>query len=60
MSFGDDEEGGETTDIETIVNGNDLTGTTHRTYYSLSGQQLNGKPAKGGIYICNGKKIVIK
>lgn len=60
LSFGDDEEGGETTDIETIVNGNDLTGTTHRTYYSLSGQQLNGKPAKGGIYICNGKKIVIK
>lgn len=29
-------------------------------YYTLSGQRLNGKPSQCGIYIHNGKKIVVK
>lgn len=29
-------------------------------FYNLSGQRLNGVPTKGGIYIVNGKKIVVK
>ena len=30
------------------------------TYYTLDGRQLQGKPVQKGIYIKNGKKIVIK
>ena len=29
-------------------------------WYSLDGRRLSGKPAKSGVYIVNGKKIVIK
>lgn len=29
-------------------------------YYNLSGQRIKGVPAKGGIYIVNGKKTVVK
>ena len=29
-------------------------------WYDLSGQRLNGKPTKKGIYFCNGKKVVVK
>lgn len=55
----DEDEGGDVTNIEVIP---DIVSqnTVENVYYSLSGQKLNGKPAKGGIYICNGKKVVIK
>lgn len=55
----DEDEGGDVTNIEVIP---DIVSqnTMENVYYSLSGQKLNGKPAKGGIYICNGKKIAIK
>jgi len=29
-------------------------------WYTLSGVKLDGKPTEKGIYICNGKKVVIK
>ena len=29
-------------------------------WYSLDGSKLSGKPAKAGIYIQNGKKVVVK
>ena len=29
-------------------------------WYSLSGQQLEGKPTQKGVYIVNGKKVVMK
>lgn len=29
-------------------------------YYTLDGRKLNGKPTQKGIYIVNGKKIVVK
>jgi hypothetical protein len=29
-------------------------------YYNLNGQKLAGKPAKGGLYIMNGKKVIVK
>lgn len=58
LMFNEDE-GGDVTNIEVIP---DIVSqnTMENVYYSLSGQKLNGKPAKGGIYICNGKKIAIK
>lgn len=29
-------------------------------WYDLQGRKLSGKPAKGGVYVKDGKKIVIK
>ena len=33
---------------------------TTGSWYSLSGRQLNGKPSAKGVYINNGRKVVIK
>lgn len=30
------------------------------TYYTLSGQKLNGRPTQRGFYILNGKKVMVK
>ncbi|MBR5687958.1 MAG: dockerin type I repeat-containing protein [Prevotella sp.] len=30
------------------------------TYYTLSGQKLNGRPSQRGFYILNGKKVMVK
>ena len=55
LNFGD----GETTGIISVhdsgfmVNGSDA-------WYSLDGRRLNGKPTRAGVYINNGKKVVIK
>ena len=37
-----------------------LEDDTDACYYSLSGVRLGGKPSKPGMYICNGKKIIVK
>ena len=29
-------------------------------YYNLNGQKIDGRPTEGGIYIMNGKKVVVK
>ena len=29
-------------------------------WYNLNGQKLNGKPSSGGLYIMNGKKVLVK
>ena len=31
-----------------------------KSYYTLSGQRLTGKPSQRGVYIHAGKKIVVK
>ena len=57
MDFGEDEDpGSHGTAVEVVKS----TVTKSDVYYNLNGQQMNGKPAKGGIYIHNGKKVVIK
>lgn len=57
MDFGEDEDPGSYgTAVEVVKS----TVTKSDVYYNLNGQQMNGKPAKGGIYIHNGKKVVIK
>ena len=30
------------------------------TWYDLNGRKLNGMPTKKGMYIMNGKKVVVK
>ena len=48
----------ETTGIHSIENGK-LT-MENGAWYTLGGQKMNGKPATKGIYIINGKKVVVK
>ena len=35
-------------------------GVEGATYYTLDGRKLDGKPTKKGVYIVNGRKVVIK
>ena len=37
-----------------------VSGSNNAVYYNLNGQKMSGKPAKGGLYIMNGKKILVK
>ena len=39
---------------------NVLTPVSSAVYYDLSGRCINGQPTEAGIYIVNGKKVVIK
>lgn len=50
--------GEETTGI--IQNTNDTNLTNQNVWYTLDGRRLSGKPAKNGVYINNGIKVVIK
>ena len=48
------------TDIN-IVEGTDNAGIDwNGTFYTVSGVKIQGMPAKSGIYIQNGKKIMVK
>ena len=35
-------------------------GGSDAVYYNLNGQKLSGKPTQGGLYIVNGKKVLVK
>ena len=49
---------GETTGIDASLKENEPQ--TDDYYYSIDGQRLQDKPTKKGIYIKNGKKVVVK
>ena len=53
-------DGNETTptSLEEIENNDDIVTTAD--WYSLDGRKLNGKPSAKGVYVVNGKKVVIK
>ena len=55
---GDDE--GVVTGIVDIEHGTWNSDHSAGTWYSLDGRRLNGKPTAKGLYIHNGKKVVIK
>ena len=38
----------------------DMIAADGATWYSLNGCKLNGKPIQKGIYVVNGRKVVIK
>ena len=57
LNFGD---GDETTGIISIDNGQLIIDNSMDAWYSLDGRRLTGKPSRAGVYINNGKKIVIK
>lgn len=56
----EDGEGGEPTAIESISSDTSLMNIDNNVYYSLNGQRVNGRPIKRGLYICNGKKVIVK
>ena len=47
-----------TTSIDNL-NVNDNLNDNEATWYDLNGRKLNGKPAQKGIYIKNGRKVVV-
>ena len=53
LNFGDDE----TTGIREVK---EVREVKDNSWYSLDGRRLTGKPSRAGVYINNGKKIVIK
>ena len=55
LSYG--EESGASTDIDSV---NEYSSTLDASWYTLQGIPLDGKPTEKGIYIYNGKKVMIK
>jgi hypothetical protein len=47
-------------DNTTMIKGTDYTDYTDGVFYDLNGRKLQGKPTKKGVYIMNGKKVVVK
>ncbi|MBQ2497630.1 MAG: hypothetical protein II509_03150, partial [Prevotella sp.] len=45
-----------TTDIQK----SSVSSGKNREIYDLQGRKINGKPAKKGVYVRNGKKVVMK
>ena len=56
IDFGD---GNSTTGIVDIEQGMDNIEHSADSWYSLDGRRLNGKPTQRGVYLNNGKKVVI-
>jgi hypothetical protein len=48
------------TGIHSIDNGPSTVDDADGKWYGIDGRKLQGKPTKGGLYIKNGKKVVIK
>ena len=56
INFGDDE----ATGIIEVKGANEVSGVNDNSWYSLDGRRLAGKPSARGIYVNNGRKIIIK
>ena len=48
------------TGISSLTPGPSPKGEVSECFYTLDGRRLQGKPTKSGVYVNNGKKIVIK
>ena len=48
------------TGIQTIDNGQLTMDNYTDEWYTIEGQKLSGKPTKKGVYIYNGKRVVIR
>lgn len=48
------------TTIPEVAPVNDQMNNENAEWFNLNGQKLNGKPNEGGIYIVNGKKVMVK
>ena len=59
-SFNMDFGGGETTGVVELKNGKVEEWKSLGSWHTLDGKKLQGQPTQKGVYIVNGKKIVIK
>jgi len=50
----------EPTGINSVDNSQSATGNEAGDWYTIDGRKLSGKPAQKGIYIVNGRKVVVK
>ena len=50
-------EGEGTTGIQNLVSDSEVS---HGVWYDLQGRRIDGKPIKKGVYILNGRKVVVK
>ena len=57
LNFGEDEN---TTGVVEVENGKLKVESSAGAWYTLDGRKLDGKPTKKGLYIVNGRKVVIK
>ena len=48
---------GEATGVNEVI---EVNGVTDDTFYDLNGRKLNKMPTKKGVYVVNGKKVVVK
>ena len=61
MFFGDGEQTGLVdVDFKSTSHESGISNPLQHTWYSLDGRKLDGKPTARGIYINNGKKVVMK
>lgn len=62
LYFTVDSEGKATVDIQHVSSENAQEATLNNPdgIYDLQGRRLNGKPSRGGLYIQNGKKVVVR
>lgn len=44
----------------TKITNTNITNITNGNWYDLNGRKLNGMPSKKGVYLFNGKKVVVK
>ena len=58
LDFGDGEQTGITT--TNYTNLTNYTNSAGAGWYTVDGRKLSGKPTKKGVYIQNGRKLVIK
>ena len=56
LSFGEDD----ATGIVPIDNGKLIIDNEAGAWYTLDGRKLDGKPTRKGLYLLNGRKVVIK
>ena len=49
-----------TTGIQEVIGVNEVGEVSDDSWYSLDGRRLSGRPTAKGLYIVNGKKIIIK
>ena len=47
-------------DETTKIANTNITNITNGNWYDLNGRKLNGMPTKKGIYMNNGRKVVVK
>ena len=62
LYFTVDSEGKATVDIQHVSSENAQEATLNNPdgIYDLQGRRLNGKPSRGGLYIQNGKKVIVR